>query len=177
VSGVQRIDGRIEAVPVQVKDAAGALLAAAIPRVTLIKTARYLEDDFAPDPDGEIDLLARIDDNLRSAPLAGFVADGTTPYGGLTPSVSAALERAVCSGMPVVRVAGGTVGGFTPLRRGDLTVSGSNLTATKARMLLMACLMKFGSLPAARDPLHPSQEELTAIRARVADYQDVFNTH
>jgi L-asparaginase len=31
-------------------------------------------------------------------------------------------------------------------------IGGSNLTATKARLLLMACLMKFGALPPAANP-------------------------
>jgi len=39
---------------------------------------------------------------------------------------------------------------------------GSNLTSTKARMLLMACLMKFGSLPVAKDPANPTKPEMEA---------------
>jgi L-asparaginase len=56
-------------------------------------------------------------------------------------------------------------------------ISGSNLTATKARLLLMACLMKFGSLPAARDPGSPTREERAAIETAVEVYQRVFDTH
>jgi hypothetical protein len=44
-------------------------------------------------------------------------------------------------------------------------------------MLLMACLMKFGSLPAANDPDNPTRDELNAIRKAVAAYQAVFDTH
>jgi L-asparaginase len=43
--------------------------------------------------------------------------------------------------------------------------------------LLMACLMKFGSLPAAKDPDKPTRAELDAIRKAVAAYQAVFNEH
>jgi hypothetical protein len=50
-------------------------------------------------------------------------------------------------------------------------------TATKARLLLMACLMKFGSLPPAADPDRPTAAEMVAVREKVADYQRVFNTH
>jgi hypothetical protein len=34
----------------------------------------------------------------------------------------------------------------------------SNLTATKAQLLLMACLMKFGALPPAANPDQPTAE-------------------
>lgn len=41
----------------------------------------------------------------------------------------------------------------------------------------MACLMKFGSLPAAADPSRPTPGEVDALKAAVAAYQHVFNTH
>jgi L-asparaginase len=41
----------------------------------------------------------------------------------------------------------------------------------------MACLMKFGSLPPAADPDHPTSDELAATREKVAAYQTVFDTH
>ena len=44
-------------------------------------------------------------------------------------------------------------------------------------MLLMACLLRFGSLPPAKDPAAPTMAELQAIRDAVARYQKVFNTH
>jgi hypothetical protein len=37
--------------------------------------------------------------------------------------------------------------------------------------------MKFGSLPAAKDPDKPTGAELDAIREAVATYQAVFDTH
>jgi L-asparaginase len=77
---------------------------------------------------------------------------------------------AVHSGLPVVRVGRGNTEGFVPLHDPDF-IGGSNLTATKARLLLMACLMKFGSLPAAADPDHPTPAETAAIREKVAAYQ------
>jgi hypothetical protein len=80
--------------------------------------------------------------------------------------------------MPVVRVGRGNAEGFTkPPTATELIIAGSNLTATKARLLLMACLMKFGSLPPPADVEHPTQAELTAIRARLMEYQAVFDTH
>ena len=46
---------------------------------------------------------------------------------------------------------------------------------TKARLLLMACLMKFGSLPPAANPDQRTAEETAAVREKVATYQTVFN--
>jgi hypothetical protein len=56
-------------------------------------------------------------------------------------------------------------------------ISGSNLTATKARILLMACLMTLGALPPAVDPDNPTDEEIAATREKVAAYQAIFSTH
>jgi L-asparaginase len=86
------------------------------------------------------------------------------------------MPRAVNSGLPVVRVGRGNTEGFVPLHD-PFFIGGSNLTATKARLLLMACLMKFGNLPPAASPDHPTSEEAAATREKVADYQKVFDTH
>jgi L-asparaginase len=42
---------------------------------------------------------------------------------------------------------------------------------------LMACLMKFGALPAARDPAHPTAAEIAATAVKAAEYQVIFDTH
>lgn len=42
---------------------------------------------------------------------------------------------------------------------------------------MMACLMKFGSLPVPVDPDHSTEAELKAIQAKLARYQEVFDTH
>jgi L-asparaginase len=42
---------------------------------------------------------------------------------------------------------------------------------------LMACLMKFGSLPAARDPAAPTASERVAIEKAIEAYQQIFDTH
>jgi L-asparaginase len=102
--------------------------------------------------------------------------EGQVPYGTMTSAARQALmEKAVLSGLPVVRVGrGGTEGFAMPT---TLFIAGSNLTAIKARLLLMACLMKFGSLPSAKDPDNPTPRERQAIEKAVAAYQLVFNTH
>ncbi len=176
VRGVRREGEKIAPVPVRIKDDRGDLLPGGIPKVTIVKEAyQYSRDAALDDPIGEVDILARIEENLRTAPLAGFVGEGMAPYGIMSQDVDAALRRAVWSGMPVVKVGRGNAEGFAP--RIPPFLSGSNLTATKARLLLMACLMKFGSLAAAVDPGNPTQAEFEATMARLEAYQAVFDTH
>lgn len=176
VTGVQQVGGRIVQVPVPIKDAAGELAEAAIPKVTIVKDGNYTVQTWEETEEHEVDLLAQIDHNLRSAPLAGFVIEGLSPYGTMTSTVRNRLMlRAAHSGMPVVCVGRGNAEGFARPR--DRVIGGRNLTATKARLLLMACLMKLGALPPAADPERPTEAELTAIREKIARYQAVFDTH
>jgi hypothetical protein len=162
---------------VRIKDPQGALLATAIPKVTIVKHARYLPEDASGEPAAEVDILARIERNLHEAPLAGFVAEGSAPFASMSNAVEAALKRATLSGMPVVKVGRGNAEGIVDSTRMPLAIAGSNLTATKARLLLMACLLRFGSLPPAVDPEHPARAELEAIQAKLAEFQSVFDTH
>ena len=177
VEGVRLDNGRLVRVAVPIKDAQGALLATAIPKVTIAKHARYLPEDTSGDPEAEVDILARIAKNLREAPLAGFVAEGSAPFASMSNAVEAVLRRATLSGMPVVKVGRGNAEGVVDLARTPLAIAGSNLTATKARLLLMACLLRFGSLPPAVDPMQPTPAELEAVQAKLAEYQAVFDTH
>ncbi len=176
VTGVQRVDGVLRPVAVAIKDGAGELRGEAIPRVTIVKDMSYLEDGDGGNPEDEVDILADLDRNVRTAPLAGFVIEGHAPYGTMGSSARwAAMQRAARSGMAVVCVGRGNNDGFTPPR--DLLIGGGNLTATKARLLLMACLMRFGSPPPAVDPARPTEAELDAVRRHVARFQAVFHTH
>ena len=173
-----RVEGsKVGTIAVSIKDGAGDLLPAAIPKVTIIKHARYLPEDTSGDATGEVDILARIEKNLRDAPLAGFVAEGSAPFGAMSNSVDAALKRATFSGMPVVKVGRGNAGGFVDPTRDPLAIAGSNLTATKARLLLMACLMKLGGLAPAADPAKPVPAEIEATQAKLKQLQEIFDTH
>jgi hypothetical protein len=58
-----------------------------------------------------------------------------------------------------------------------LYVSGSNLTANKARLLLMAALLKLGALPPASDADNPTEAELAAIKTTLDEYQEIFDSH
>jgi L-asparaginase len=174
--GVRHDGGAITSFDVLIKDGAGALLPEAIPKVVIVKDGSYDVDDFDIDLEREVDLVARIERNLKYAPLAGFVVEGLSPYGIMTSTPRHRLMlRAVHSGMPVVRVGRGNNDGFVPPR--DRLIGGRNLTATKARLLLLACLMRFGALPPASDPDRPTPAEIAAIRDKLAAYQAVFDTH
>jgi len=176
VRGVRQEVSRIETVPVAIKGPDGRLLDTAIPKVAITKDASYW-DDGQPDLEAEVDLVAMIGRMLKTAPLAGFVVEGFTPYGRSASNARTRLMlRAVYSGLPVVRVGRGNTEGFVPLDN-PVFIGGSNLTATKARLLLMACLMKFGALPPAANPDQPTAEETAVVREKVAEYQAVFNTH
>jgi hypothetical protein len=108
--------------------------------------------------------------------LSGFILEGLTPYGTMTSSVRQRLmQRAIYCGIPVARVGRGAPEGFADPH--DYFIAGSNLGSTKARMLLMACLLKLGSLPPAKDPDNPTADELHEIRKAVAAYQQIFDTH
>jgi hypothetical protein len=178
VNGVRKRGDRVEVVEVPVKDANGDLLEAAIPVVTIEKTSRFLPIRPTMDPDDEVDILARIEWCLRESPLSGFVAEGTAPFARMTDSVNAALNLAIACGIPVVRTSRGNAEGLAPPPTArDWAISGSNLTATKARLLLMACLLRFGAYPPAADPAHPTNAEIEAIQKKRDEYQAVFNTH
>jgi hypothetical protein len=95
----------------------------------------------------------------------------------MSESTEAALRVAVCAGLPVVKVGRGNADGVGEHRYNPLAITGGNLTASKARLLLMACLLRFGSLPVAADPDAPTPDELRSIRSALDAFQEVFDTH
>jgi hypothetical protein len=161
---------------VAIKDGAGALLESAIPKVVILKDASYYEDEPLAGPEQQVDIVAWLEYCLKHAPLSGFAVEGLSPYGKpASPSRTRALLRAIHSGLPVVQCGRGNTEGFAvPM---SPFIAGANLTVTKARLLLMACLMKLGTLPVARDPAKPTAQESAATARAVAAYQAVFDTH
>ena len=91
--------------------------------------------------------------------------------------MEAGLDLAALSGFPVLRVARGDAHGFMQANERNLTLEGNNLTATKGRILLMACMLKFGALPPAKNPAAPTAVERTAILEKLKLYQAVIDTH
>jgi hypothetical protein len=177
VTGVRGEGDRAVPVPVRVKDEAGRLLGDAIPSVGFYKQARFRRSDMGAAPDEEVEILAQIQDNLARHPLAGIVVEGTSPHGKTGQTAQAALRRAIYLGMPVVSVGRGNPGGFVTKDRLRLGIGGQNLTATKARLLLMAAILKLGMLPPAADPDHPTPDEVAATSTALAAYQAIFDTH
>lgn len=177
VPGLKRDGRKITTITIAIKNAGGGLVETAIPKVAIIKDMSYWNADFDDAVENEADIIVMMDHMLDKAPLSGFVIEGLTPYGAITaPARSRLMQKAVFSGIPVARVGRGAPEGFIPTS--DPTyIGGSNLTATKARILLMAAIMKFGMLPPAADPDRPTEAELGAIFAKVKQYQSVFDTH
>ena len=176
VKAAHKSKSGIELIDVPVKDAGGKLLADAIPVVSIMKDGSYCGIEFGDDPELEIDMIASIEHKLAMGRLAGFVIEGLVPYGSL-PSTARhnLMVRAAFSGIPVVKVGRNAPEGFADPH--EFQIAGSNLTATKARFLLMACLVKFGSYPPAKDPAKPTPQEVAAVKAAVAKYQEIFDTH
>lgn len=169
VEGIERFE-------IVVKDTDGRLLGDAIPVVSIVSDGSYAGLEVGDDPALELDLRASIEHKLAMGRLAGFVASGLVPYGNLPSSARhKMLRKAVMSGLPIAKVGRGAPEGFAD--PDPYQIAGANLTATKARMLLMACLLKLGSLPAAKDPDNPTTEELSEIRDAIAAYQEIFDTH
>ena len=79
--------------------------------------------------------------------------------------------------MPVARVGRSDPGGRVPSGWDDLTIAGSNLDCNKARLLLMAAMLKLGRLPKARDPRNPTKAERAATVAAVERFQEIFESH
>jgi L-asparaginase len=176
VTAAARIDDRLTTVAVPVKDQQGKLLGDAIPSVSIVKDGGFMAETFGDDPEVEADLIALVVHKLSLQRLAGFVLEGLVPYGAMTSELrQRIMTTALFSGLPSVRVGRGSPEGFADPH--PLFIAGSNLTATKARMLLMACLLKFGSLPIAVDPAHPTTAEVAATQAALKAYQAIFDTH
>lgn len=168
--------GAVVGTRVRVKDAGGELLASAMPQVSIAKYGRYMPVDSRTDPALDHEVMARIEANLAGAALAGFVGEGASPYGLMNQTTDNALTVAIHCGYPVVKVGRGNTGGMAYHMEPQFIV-GDNLTSTKARMLLMAALLKLGALPPAADPFHPTEAEQAATLAAVAAYQSLFDTH
>jgi L-asparaginase len=169
-------NGTIRTTYLTIKDDRGKLLPEAIPSVSIVKDGGFAAEDFGEDRGLEADLDFLIRHKMGSGRLAGFVVEGLVPYGMATSELRMGmLRQAVFCGAPLVRVGRGSPEGFAD--PDVFTVAGMNLTATKARLLLMACLMKLGSLPVAEDPANPTDAEREATRTAIARYQEIFDTH
>jgi hypothetical protein len=176
VSAAAALEDGLGYVEIRVKDEQGRITEEAIPSVSIVKEGGYFDDTWGVTPEDLPILRATVDHALGLKRLSGIVIEGLVPYGRLPSKASEAiLERAVFSGIPIARTGRGAPEGFSDPT--PLTIAGTNLTSIKARMLLMACLMKFGSLPIAEDPSNPTPDERAATIEAVKKYQEIFFTH
>ena len=174
-----------EIASVRIKDDDGSLRGDVIAPVHVVKYGHYMAEEDTADPDVEVDIMARIERGLAQQASVepgtprfhGFVLEGAAGTGSALHSQMAALAIATFNGMPVVRVSRGDPEGALPSNPTDLTIEGSNLDATKARMLLRAAMLRLGRLPKARDPRNPTTREREASVAAMARYQEIFDTH
>lgn len=159
-----------------IKDAHGRLVTATIPYVEIVALPGWFTHASGADNAVAAQICDAVNRVRREAPLGGLVAEGVTG-GHFEETEAAALDRAAAHGLPVVKVGRDAPESFVPAATHRLWIGGGNLTAAKARVLLMACLLRFGTLPAAADPAAPTPAERAAIRARLAEFQAVFDTH
>jgi hypothetical protein len=171
-----RSDVRLSVLPDSVRDESGFLVPERMPLCGLVKHGQYIEESDEVDPTQQIGILTMVARVMASGQLCGFVAEGAAPFGTVNESAEAVLRIAVFSGVPIVKVGRGG-GGVSEKTYAPFAIAGGNLTATKARLLLMACLLKFGLLPAAADPANPTGAEIAATRAALDQYQEVFDSH
>jgi L-asparaginase len=172
VGGVRRgPTGEVLACEVQVKDDDGSLAPQSMPAVTIVKFGRYADTCC-----GGVEIDAWLHHAWAAHPLGGIIGEGKSPYGSMDPMQEAALQHAAFAGYPIVKCGRGNTGGFT-YAQPPWAIRGGNLTATKARILLMAALLKLGALPPARDPSAPTAAEREATAQAVARYQELFDTH
>jgi hypothetical protein len=147
-----------------------------MPLVGFVKIGQYMEISDEIDPAGQVGILTRVAQIVQSGALAGFVGEGSAPFGTLNSSAEAALRVAVFSGVPIVKVGRGG-GGVSERTYAPFAIAGGNLSAPKARLLLMASLLKLGMLPRAADPAAPTSEEIAATRQALDRYQEIFDSH
>lgn len=169
--------GKSVGIPVAVKDVAGHLRGEAIPAVEILDFNSWLTSE-SPGTADPVSKRVRqaVERCFGQSPLGGLVA--VVPLAGhLDHNDILAVEEAAMSGVVIVKASRGNPGTFMGRVDENLTIEGSNLNATKARVLLMACLLRYGCPPPAADPAHPTEAEKAAVRAHLAKIQEVFDTH
>jgi hypothetical protein len=178
VPGLHRAaGGRIEPILVAVKDDAGQLRGEAIPEVELLDFNSWMTSNPPGTPDPVVPRVeSAIARCLGEAPLSGLVAEAPAS-GHFDRHDALIIDQAALSGFVVVKVSRGTPGTCMGAVAENLFIEGSNLNANKARVLLMACLLRFGCPPPAADPAHPTEAEKAAVRSHLAKIQKVFDTH
>jgi hypothetical protein len=142
----------------------GAVLAAAAvaaPRVAVIEDAPWSPADFSREGAAELKVLLHLAELMRADEPIGLVGIGDE-RGCFLAGTQRALEFAAARGVPVVRLGGGAA--RRARAEDDLFISGGDLPAAEACVLLASCLARFGPLPAADRPA-ARQRQLSRYQA------------
>ncbi len=147
----------------------------ALPRVDIVKT--YAGADDVP-----IGAFVRRALEERAAdenhPGHGIVVEGFAYSGAPHGLQHPALEEAVARhGIPVVLASRGLRGRIPRERDQSLFVTADNLSAVKARLLLVLAIRALGPLTALTDLDNPAPEEQQRLLHEIERYQDIFDTH
>lgn len=171
------VEGEFVRAPRPVKDDAGRLREEAVPTVLVYKYGRYSGDAATDSARERAALWAWIEAHLDGAtrPL-GIVLEGNPSYGHAEPWIEDVLTVALYAGVPIVRAGRGNGSGFVRIPPAPFAAA-SNLTASKARILLTAALLRLGSLEPAADPGNPTAAEQRRTAAGIAAYQELFDAH
>jgi hypothetical protein len=159
-------------IAVTVRDADGRVLEGVAPGVEVLRTAAWSPDDPGREGASEFEVLLAVARLVRTHRLAGVVSVAND-RGTALPPAERALLRATAMGVPVVRV--GPAEGLA-IQPDGFFVNALGLSPEEASRVLGECLLSFGALPPARNPLAPSPAERDALRAQVARYQQHFET-
>lgn len=148
-----------------------AAIGRAEPAVTLFYEPRVLPGDATRDGAAEFSVLVQVAQLRQHHPLAGLVCVGNRCVL-LAIRTEATLGRVALMGVPVVKLPGG---GERPANPAQVFVEARAMDPAAAQRLLATCLARYGAPPAARDPARPTPPELDAIRAKVSQYQALFD--
>jgi L-asparaginase len=155
-----------------------------IPSVDIIKYGSYSQETEQDDNiSEEVAINALIEKATQDqktsgrTKLHGIVLEGSGGLAKGTRTQTRALSRAAMRGIPVARVFRSDPEGKITTNPNDLTIEGSNLDSNKARLLLIASLLKLGRLPKAKDANNPTSKEADAVREKIGQFQEIFETH
>lgn len=140
--------------------------------VAVIQSAPWAPNAPARDGAREFEILITAVSLAKQKPLVGLVGVGNRA-GLLQPEAERALERLVWMGVPVVKVA---TRGTADADPENLFIEAGELSAAASETLLAECLLKFGAIPAARDPFHPTEMERAKAALVIEAYQLAFAT-
>ena len=146
-----------------------------LPRVDIVKT--YAGADDAP----VHALIRRAHEeqfNNPDHPGHGIVIEGFAYSGAPHRFQRPALEEAVRRfGLPVVLTSRGLRGRIPKEPTQDTYITGDNLSAVKARLLLTLAIRVLGPLTPFKDWDNPTPQERERLLTEISRYQEIFDTH